>query len=147
MQCVKPRAILKSTILFIMALYMHAFFITVSPPILSIYGPLTMSVYAGSFITVNCTIQLSISVDSPVTVASVWKKDSIILTNSTSRVLLDAVLINRSLYLAQVVFSPFQLSSDDGVYACEVTINADDNDHVMSAGLLSNSITLRATGI
>ena len=114
---------------------------------LSVISP-TTSVYAGSFITVNCSIQLSTAVDSPVTVATAWRRNGVILTNSANRMVLDAISIgNSSLYLAQVVFSPIQLSSDDGLYSCEVTIESGLNEFIINAGLRSsNNISLRPTG-
>ncbi len=69
------------------------------------------------------------------------------LTSSADRIVLDATLTSTSLYLAQVVFSPVQLSTDDGIYACDVTINADFNEFVLSVGLHSNNISLHATGM
>lgn len=102
--------------------------------------------YAGSFMTVNCTIQLSSAVDSYVTVTTVWKKNSALLTSSASRTLLDAVFIDDlSLYVAQVVFSPVQLSSDDGVYACEVSVDAKLDDFVVGTETTeSSNISIQA---
>lgn len=108
----------------------------------------TMSVYAGSFMTLNCSFQLSNAVDSLMTVTIEWKKDNVPLTNSGSRWVSEASLMNSSsnVYLSQVIFSPVQLGSDDGVYSCEAVLSADTN-FVLSAGLYSiNNVTLNATG-
>lgn len=118
----------------------------VPTPVLSIF-PSTTSVYAGSFITVNCSIQLSSAVDSQVTVSAVWRKNGIMLRSSTNRMLIDPTSIGNSSHLAQIVFSPVQLSSDDGVYACEVTVSAEGNDFVLSSSLNSTNITLHSTGM
>lgn len=123
------------------------FTIAVPPPVVSIL-PSTTSVYAGSFITINCSIQLTTAVDSQVTVSVVWKKNGMMLRGSTNRMLLDAILIsNSSLYLAQIVFSPMQLSTDDGVYACEVTVNTELDEFVINTGSSSSNISLQAAGM
>ena len=119
--------------------------IAVPSPVLSIVSP--TSVYAGSFVAVNCSIQLSDAVDSPVTVAAVWRKDGAVLMSSASRMVLSTVLVNSSLYLAQVVFRPVQLSTDDGSYACEVNVNAEQDNFVLSTRLRSNNVALRAAGM
>ena len=119
----------------------------VPPPMVSIPPPMSLE-YAGSFISVNCSIQLSNAVDSQVTVTTVWKKDGRVLTSSANRTVLGILLVsNASLYLSQVVFSPLQLRTEDGVYACEVAVRADSNDFVMSTGSRSNNITLQTAGM
>ena len=84
--------------------------------------------------------------DSPVTVISVWKKDGVAVTSSASRMLPDKTSLGNSRYLSQILFSPFQLRSDDGAYACEVNINDENDNFVMGTGLQSENITLRASG-
>ncbi len=54
---------------------------------------------------------------------------------------------NSSVYLAQLVFRPIQLSTDDGVYACEVSVEAELNAFVMTTEIRSNNITLLARGM
>ena len=106
----------------------------------------TASVYAGGFVTINCTAQLSDAVDTQVTVTTAWMKNGIILTNSASRVLSDTNLIgNSSLFLSQVIFSPFELGNDDGAYSCEVTVDPGDM-FVMSSVSVSSSLSLSARG-
>ena len=123
----------------------------VPPPTLAIL-PLPTSVYAGSFITVSCSIQLSNAVDRPVTVTAVWRRDGALLTNSANRMVLDVVQVsNSSLYLAQIELRPVQLMLDDGVYSCEVSVDTDleFDEFIMSSGLIYNStnIILNALGM
>ena len=118
----------------------------VSPPVLSII-PSSASVYAGSFMTLDCNIQLIDAVDSQVTVTTVWKKNGIALTSLSRRRVLDTILSNSSAYLSQVVFRPFELGSDDGVYSCKVTVKAKDGDgYILSAVFGSDNMTLIAEG-
>ncbi len=79
--------------------------------------------------------------DSPVTVIAVWRRNGIMLTSSPTRMILDTTLINNSsMYLAQVVFSPIQLSTDDGVYTCAVAVGTELNDFVKNSILRSSNI-------
>lgn len=123
------------------------FLYTVPPPVLSI-SPSSASVYAGSFMTLDCNIQLMDAVDSQVTVTAVWKKNGVTLTTLSRRRVIDAVLSNSSSYLSQVVFGPFEAGSDDGAYSCQVTVNAtkDDDRYILSAVLSSDDVTLLAEG-
>lgn len=108
--------------------------------------PSSTSVYAGSFITINCSIQLTAAVDSQVTVSVVWKKNDAVLQGSPHRMLLGATSTGTtSMYLAQLIFSPMQLSSDNGVYMCDVTVEA-INQFVIATALRSSNISLVATG-
>ena len=90
-------------------------------------------------------MQLLDAVDSPVTLTTTWRRNGILLTSSANRAILDPVLIG-DLYLAQVVFSPLRLSSDDGTYACEATVSADGNQFIMDNRQSSTDVSLRASG-
>lgn len=118
---------------------------TVPPPVISITAS-TISVYAGSFVTLNCSAQLSNAVDSPITVTAVWRKNGNVFTSSAHRRVLDPILRNNTQYLAQVIFSPIQLTDDDGAYACEVTVDA-ELEFVLNTRLSSDSISWRARGM
>lgn len=109
----------------------------------------TTSVYAGSFMSVNCNVELSSAVDTPVTVSAVWRRNGFPLTSSANRMLPDAVSVggSSSRYLAQVVFSPVQLSTDDGVYVCEVTVLPVSETFITGTSATSNDVSLRATGM
>lgn len=100
--------------------------------------------------TLNCSIQLSNAVDNnPMTVTTMWRKDGVALINSASRWVSGTNRINTSSneYLSQVVFRPVQLESDNGMYSCEVTVDA-DNDFVINTKLQSdNNVSLHATGM
>ncbi len=104
-------------------------------------------VYAGSFVTVNCSIQLNSAVDSQVTVSTTWRNNDTTLTDSSNRVISNAAMIgNTSVYLTQIEFRPFQLGAYDGVYSCEVTIDAEMDEFITSTGLRSDNVSLRAAG-
>ena len=68
------------------------------------------------------------------------------LTSSDERTVVDPVMVGNSVsYLAQLVFMPVQLTSDDSAYACEVVVNA-GLEFVRNAQLSSDSTSLRARG-
>ena len=120
-------------------------FCPVPSPELSIL-PSTSTVYAGSFLTINCSILLSSAVDSAVTVSAVWRRDDAVLTTVAHRRVLQPASMGGSLYRAQVVFNPVQLSVDDGQYSCEMVVNA-GSEFVPETRYHSNTIPLHAAGI
>lgn len=95
---------------------------------------------------INCSIQLINAVDSQVTVTTVWRKNGVMITSSASRRVLDAILGNSSLYLSQVIFRPFELESDDGVYSCEVAVSSEEYGYVLDTGQHSDNVSLVAAG-
>ena len=117
----------------------------VPPPTLSVLPP-AAPVYAGSLLMLNCTIQLSSAVDSEVVVTSVWRKNGALLEDSSLRRISDSIQTNvPNQYQAQLIFSPLQLNSDDGLYMCEVAVeSAMDLSFVLNSGSSSNNVSLRA---
>ncbi len=86
--------------------------------------------------------------DSQIAVTAVWKKNGLMLSTSATRMLSDVILVsNFSLYLAVLTFNPIQLSNDDGVYACEVTVSAQLDDFVTNTGVQSENVSLLAAGM
>lgn len=129
---------------FISALY---YICAVSSPVVTIIPP-TGTLYAGSLLILNCTTQLSSAVDAPVTLTAVWRRNGAPLTSTPNRMIVNPVLLSdSSLYLAQLVFNPVWLSADDGVYACEVNVNAVSEDFVQSTRQTSGDVSLSARGM
>ena len=114
---------------------------------LSVLAPVAQ-VYAGSLLMLNCTIQLNSAVDSEVVVTSMWRKNGASLEDSAQRRMLDPIQTNTpNQYQAQLIFSPLQLNTDDGLYRCEVAVeSATDLSFVLDSASGSNNVTLRATG-
>lgn len=119
---------------------------TVPPPVLSVLPPIA-PVYGGSFLTLNCTIQLSSAVDIDVTVTSVWRKNGALLRDSAWRRMSNAIQTNTTfVYQARLIFRPLQLNTDDGLYTCEVTIES-ELVFVQGSGSRSNNVSLHAIGM
>lgn len=110
--------------------------------------PPVAPVYAGSLLMLNCTIQLSSAVDSGVVVTTMWRKNGVLLEDSAQRRMSEPIQTNTpNQYQAQLVFSPLQLNSDDGLYMCEVAVeSATDLSFVLNGGSGSNNVSLRAVG-
>lgn len=120
--------------------------IVVPPPVLSVL-PLIAPVYGGSFLTLNCTIQLSSAVDIDVTVASMWRKNGALLQDSAWRRMSNAIQTNfTNVYKAQLIFRPVQLNTDDGLYTCDVTV-VSELMFVQGSGSQSNNVSLHAVGM
>ena len=112
----------------------------------SIAAP-TTNVYAGSFISLNCSTQLSSAVDTPVTLSVIWRQNSNTLMNSARKMVSDVTsLSNSSLYVAELSFNPVVLSTDDGAYICEITVDT-ANDFVISTQATSEALSLQAQGM
>lgn len=101
-------------------------------------------VYAGSFLVLNCIIQLSSAVDSEVVVTTMWRKNGMVLEDSTQSMISD----NNSsiLYRDQLVFSPLQLNTDNGLYICEVAVHP-TMVFILSSGSSSNNVSVFAIGM
>ena len=103
--------------------------------------------YGGSFLTLNCTIQLSSAVDIDVTVASMWRKNGALLQDSAWRRMSNVIQTNvTTVYQAQLIFTPVQLNTDDGLYTCDVTVES-ELMFVQDSGSRSNHVSLHAIGM
>ena len=121
------------------------FLYSVPPSSLSII-PSHMTVYAGSFLTINCSIELNDAIDSRITVTAIWKRNNNLLNNQTHRTVRAAVSNGNSLYLSQIIFNPVQLGSDDGLYSCEIRINPEE-EFVMNSTVFSRTVSVSAIGM
>ena len=87
---------------------------------LSVSGPL----YAGNRVIITCNIRLaSSSVVSEVRVVTVWKMESVQLTNSSQINISEAVLSDGiTLFVSNVMINPVEVA-DSSDYTCEATLN------------------------
>ncbi len=90
-----------------------------------------------------CSIQLSGSVDSPVTVANTWRKDGATLTNSAKTSISQIQHLSSSLYDATLTLSDLSQSDDAGVYSCEALVDANpSSSYIATSSVASASLTL-----
>ena len=101
------------------------FFITVSPPTISITSNRTGVLYAGTPLTLTCSIQLNPAVDTTVMVTRMWRGPASQVVSNSSHVTLSN-LVERSalLYETTIQFSPLS-TTDSGNCECEATVIPD----------------------
>ena len=79
--------------------------------------------YAGSGLSLRCTIEVDSVLDVPYLVNVEWLKSGIML-RSDDRVLISNVTQQSSrLYLASVDLSPLSVTTDTGTYTCRVVVD------------------------
>ena len=100
-------------------------FLTVPQPTIFITPNRTGVLYAGTPLTLTCSIQLNPAVDSTVMVVRVWRGPGSQVVSSSSHVTVSN-LVERSdnLYKTTIQFSPLN-TSDGGNYDCEATVTPD----------------------
>ena len=121
-------------------------FLTVPQPTIFITPNRTGVLYAGTPLTLTCSIQLNPAVDSTVMVVRVWRGPGSQVVSSSSHVTVSN-LVERSdnLYKTTIQFSPLS-TSDGGNYDCEATVTPDPQSQfiIMStAGSDTHPVTVQ----
>ena len=103
----------------------------------SYYG----SVYAGTPLTQNCSLQLDDLIDINTIVSFQWTKDGMIVQED-SRVTISFIIISSMEYVSSLSFNPLNIT-DNGQYHCYVSVvpNVTDN-YILNA---STNITRNTT--
>ena len=101
--------------------------------------------FAGSILTLDCNIYLSVEVGRDVVIAATWKRNGTVLVATASHMVSDVAEINTS-YLSQLMFNPLQLGLDDGVYNCEARIYS-EVEFVLGSMAQSNHVSLHVGGM
>ena len=98
------------------------FFITVPLPTISITPNRTGVLYAGTPLTLTCSIQLNPAVDTTVMVTRMWRGPASQVVSNSSHVTMSNIF-NRStfLYETTIEFGPLN-TTDSGDYECEATV-------------------------
>ena len=100
-------------------------FITVSPPTISITPNRTGVLYAGTPLTLTCSIQLNPAVDTTVMVTRMWGGPGLQGVRNSSHVTMSNIL-KRSAFLYETTIQFIPLSTtDSGNYKCEATVIPD----------------------
>lgn len=120
------------------------FYIVVPPPRLLVAQSLT-TIYAGSYLTINCSIELSKAVDTKIEFVVNWMRNGMRLTNQSHIMVQDIMSIGNSFYVSRIIFNPVQLVLDDGGYSCEV-IASSESDFILSEMVFSSIVPISATG-
>ena len=90
---------------------------------------LSATLYSGTVFSLTCVVDLGDSVDSPLTVLTIWSKNgSKIHTNENGRITASNEAVNTStihIYESELVFDPLS-DSDDGDYNCSAEVRTTD---------------------
>ena len=97
----------------------------VPQPTVSITSNRTGVLYAGTPLTLNCSIQLNPAVDTTVMVTRMWRGPRSQVVSNSSHVTVSN-LVERSAFLYKTTFHFDPLSTtDSGNYKCEATVTPD----------------------
>ena len=100
-------------------------FFTVSQPTVSITPNRTGVLYAGTSLTLTCSIQLNPAVDTTVMVTRMWSGPGSQGVSNSSRVTVSNLLKRSAfLYKTTIEFDPLS-ATDSGNYECEATVTPD----------------------
>ena len=80
--------------------------------------------YAGSDLSLLCTIQILTVVGVPYAVRVDWQKSGVVLTGNDRVSVSNVTQLSTHMYLASVDLNPLSITSDTAVYTCRVTIDA-----------------------
>ncbi len=98
-------------------------------------------------VPLTCSIQLSGTVDSPVTVASTWRKDGATPANSAKTSISQIQQLSSSLYHTTLTLSDLSQSNDAGEYFCEALVAANpSSSYIATSSVASVSLTLTVQG-
>ena len=105
--------------------------------------------YAGSLYVLNCTVQISTSVDtSDIAVATTWSKgDNKISVGDTIEFYVAETNISL-VFQSQLQFNPLRMELDDGNYTCAANVSTEpQSPYILPVtGVESNKITVQANG-
>ena len=100
-------------------------FLTVPPPTVSVTFNRTGILYAGTPLTLTCSIQLNPAVDTTVVVTRMWSGPGSQTVSNSSHITVSNLVESSSLiYETTIEFVPLS-TTDSGNYKCEATVSPD----------------------
>ena len=123
------------------------FFLTVPQPTVSTTPNRTGDLYAGTPLTLTCSIQLNPAVDTTVMVTRMWRGPrSQTISNSSHVTVSNLVERGAFLYKTTIQFSPLS-TTDSGNYECEATVIPDPpSQFVIMSTTGSDTLTVIVKG-
>ena len=122
-------------------------FFTVSQPTVSITPNRTGVLYAGTSLTLTCSIQLNPAVDTTVMVTRMWSGPGSQGVSNSSRVTVSNLLKRSTfLYKTTIEFDPLS-ATDSGNYECEATVTPDPQSqfvNMSTRGSDMHSVTVQS---
>ena len=105
--------------------------------------------YAGSSLTLNCTITFSSFVDTSIEVSAVWKVNGNSIRSDERLLSVSPSEVSPGVYHSLLLFRPLGWLIDDGNYLCEVNVTSDPENSafILATPTLSDEISLLGTSI
>ena len=106
------------------------------------------TLYAGTNVTLNCTIQLDGAIDTVVDVTVLWTgpPGGTVLSTTGERITVSDVTGSRPSYQSTVNITPL-ISNDNGAYTCEATVSPNPtSEFITMSGAGSDSGTVTVEG-
>ena len=117
----------------------------VPTPTVTILSPAVGTPYAGSRFILHCTIQLSQTVDSPVTFTVLWRRSGVLISNDTRTTVYNVAQNGSHTFLSMLVFSSLSLTLDSGQYTCEASVSASPPSRYITGSLSATSTAYSLT--
>lgn len=113
-------------------------FPVVPEPNVTVYFDSTTPFYAGSSLTLVCMIELSLAVDTAVTVNTTWSRsgEELWIFNHTS--VSQTTQSSAIEYQSTITLAPLSQTLDNGLYSCEVTVSDYTSASILDATTLSS---------
>ena len=127
--------------------YLKMVSISVPTPSVTVTVP-DGTLYAGTNVTLNCTIQLDGAIDTGVDVTLVWTgpPGDTVLSTTGEPITVSDVTGSRRSYQSTVTFTVL-ISNDDGAYTCEATVSPNPtSEFITMSGAGSDSGTVTVEG-
>ena len=126
---------------------LFSFFFTVPQPTVNVTSNRTGVLYAGTPLTLTCSIQLNPAVDTTVMVTRTWSgPGSQVISNSSHVTVSDILKKSAFIYTTTIEFDPLS-ATDSGDYECEATVTPDpQSQFVITSTMGSGTLTVIVHG-
>ena len=122
-------------------------FLLVPPPTVAITREPTDTLYAGTTLTLTCSIELREQVDSPVSVTASWTGPGGLALSNMRTNISEAVHVGGLMYESRAVISPLgNQTVDGGVYTCTAMVTVTGNGEYIREAMNNNTINITITG-
>ena len=101
---------------------------------------------SGTYLRINCSIDLNPAVDTPVTVTNVWLKNEMDISDISRVMVFQPLETESHHYEAYVEFSTLSSAVDSGTYFCAVTATPATLQEYISSGLGAASYMIAVIG-
>ena len=79
--------------------------------------------YAGSELTLRCSIEIDVAVDIPFTVSVTWLKSGSVISSNDRTAISNVTQLSPYIYEGSLVLDPLSSTSDTGIYMCQVAVS------------------------